>query len=204
MTPDPSTPAAPAALRIGIILGSTRPGRRGDQLASWVLDIAQRHGGATYELVDLADYHLGNLDEPGNPSLQQYQHAHTKVWAKLIAGFDGYVFLTPEYNHSLSGALKNALDYVYKEWNDKAAGIVCYGGWAAGVRAAEALRLILAELQVATVRAQTSVPLLATFATGAFVPTEPLTASVETMLAQLLAWTQGMRTVREAKALAAA
>lgn len=204
MSPTISCSSASPELRIGIILGSTRPGRRGDQLAAWVLDVAHRHGGAIYELIDLADYQLGNLDEPGNPNLQQYQHAHTRNWAQLIASFDGYVFLTPEYNHSISGALKNALDYVYKEWNDKAAAIVCYGGWAAEVRAGEALRLILAELQVATMRAQTSVPMRATFATGVFVPDAPLTDSVDTMLTQLLPWVTGMRGVREAKALAVA
>ncbi|GAB4027473.1 NADPH-dependent FMN reductase [Spirosoma koreense] len=190
----------PTQLRIGIILGSTRPGRRGDQLASWILDTAQHHGGARYELIDLADYHLGNLDEPGNPTLQQYQHEHTRIWGKLIDSFDGYVFITPEYNHSIPGALKNALDYVYKEWNDKAAGIVCYGGWAAGCRAAEALRIILPELQLATVRAQVCVSTHATFETGVFVPTAPLTTAVTLMFTQLLAWAKGMRSVREQKA----
>ncbi|GAA4634148.1 NAD(P)H-dependent oxidoreductase [Actinoallomurus vinaceus] len=192
------------ALRIGLILGSTRPGRRGEQIASWVLDTARAHGGADYELIDLAHHGLGNLDEGGNPNHQQYEHAHTRDWSALIDGFDGFVFLTPEYNHSFSGALKNALDYVYREWNDKAAGIVSYGGWAAGVRAAEALRLVLAELQVATVRAQPAVPLIPAFATGGFVPTEGLDVSVRGMLDQVIAWSGALRGVREAKAEAAA
>jgi len=102
--------------------------------------------------VDIADYHLPLLDEPLSPMLGQYTHAHTKAWAQTIASFDAYVFVTPEYNHSTSGALKNALDYLYHEWNNKAAGFVSYGG-AGGVRAVEHLRLILAELMVATVRA---------------------------------------------------
>ncbi|AKD57147.1 NADPH-dependent FMN reductase [Spirosoma radiotolerans] len=187
-------------LRIGIILGSTRPGRRGDKLASWLLERANSYGGAAYQLIDLADYELGNLDEPNNPSLQNYQHEHTRRWGKLIDSFDGYVFITPEYNHSIPGALKNALDYVYKEWNDKAAGIVCYGGWASGSRAAETLRIILPELQIATVRAQVCVSTHAVFGTGDFVPTASLTTSVELMLAQLLAWAKGMRNVREEKA----
>jgi NAD(P)H-dependent FMN reductase len=191
-------------LRIGIILGTTRPGRRGDQIASWVLGTARGHGGADYQLIDLAHHGLGNLDEPGNPNLQQYEHAHTRAWSQLIDGFDGFVFLTPEYNHSYPGALKNALDYVYREWNDKAAGIVSYGGWAAGVRAAEALRLVLAELQVATVRAQPAVPLIPAFSTGAFVPGEGLEASVHGLLDQVIAWSGALRGVREAKTRAAA
>ncbi len=188
------------ALRIGVILGSTRPGRRGDRIASWLLEAARAHGGADYELIDLADHRLGNLDEGGNPNLRQYQHAHTRDWSALIDGFDGFVFLVPEYNHSFPGALKNALDYVYREWNDKAAGIVSYGGWAAGVRAAEALRLVLAELQVATVRAQPAVPLIPTFSTGAFVPQEGLDTAVRTMLDQVIAWSGALRGVREARA----
>jgi len=187
------------ALRIGIILGSTRPGRRGEQIASWLLGAARAHGGADYELIDLAHHRLGNLDEGGNPTLQKYEHAHTRDWAELIDGFDGYVFLVPEYNHSFPGALKNALDYVYREWNDKAAGIVSYGGWAAGVRAAEALRLVLAELQVATVRAQPAVPLIPTFATGGFVPQDGLDAAVHGMLDQVIAWAGALKGVRGAK-----
>jgi len=192
------------ALRIGIILGSTRPGRRGEQIASWVLDTARTYGGADYELIDLAHHRLGNLDEGGNPNLRQYEHAHTRAWAELIDGFDGYVFLVPEYNHSFPGALKNALDYVYREWNDKAAGVVSYGGWAAGVRAAEALRLVLAELQVATVRAQPAVPLIPTFSTGTFVPQDGFEAAVHGMLDQVIAWAGALRGVREARSQAEA
>ena len=136
------------ALRIGIILGSTRPGRRGEQIASWVLEAARAHGGADYELIDLARHCLGNLDEGGNPNLQQYQHPHTRDWSAVIDGFDGFVFLVPEYNHSFPGALKNALDYVYREWNDKAAGIVSYGGIAAGTRATQALKQVLSTVKI--------------------------------------------------------
>lgn len=183
-------------LDIAIILGSTRPGRRGDQIASWLLATAREHRGASYELVDLADHQLGNLDEPGNPSHRAYEHAHTHAWSECVDRFDGYVFLVPEYNHSFPGALKNALDYVYQEWNDKAAGIVSYGGWAAGVRAAEALRLVLAELQVATVRSQPAIPLLQSFSSGAFVPEVDLDTRVGEMLDQVIAWSSALRGVR--------
>jgi NAD(P)H-dependent FMN reductase len=185
------------ALRIAIVLGSTRPGRRGAQIAPWVLETARRHNpGEEFELVDLADHGLRNLDEAGNPNHQKYEHAHTQAWSALIDSFDGYVFVVPEYNHSFPGALKNALDYVYREWNDKAAGIVSYGGWASGVRAAEALRLVLAELQVATVRLQPAISTHANFATGAFVPVEGLEASVVGMLGQLMRWSNALCSVR--------
>jgi NAD(P)H-dependent FMN reductase len=187
-------------LRIALVLASTRPGRRGDQIAAWVLDAARAHGDADYELIDLADHDLGNLDEPGNPSFQQYERDHTRAWGALIDGFDGFVFLVPEYNHSFPGALKNALDYVYREWNNKAAGIISYGGWAAGVRAAEALRLVLAELQVATVRAQPTISTRPSFSTGAFAPQEGLDTAVRGMLDQVIAWSGALRGVREAMA----
>lgn len=192
------------ALRIGIVLGSTRPGRRGEQIASWVLEAARARGGADYELIDLAHHRLGNLDEGGNPNLQQYEHPHTREWSAVVDAFDGFVFVVPEYNHSFPGALKNALDYVYREWNDKAAGIVSYGGWAAGVRAAEALRLVLAELQVATVRAQPTISTLPSFSTGAFVPQDGLDAAVRGMLDQVLTWSGALRGVREGKVRTAA
>jgi NAD(P)H-dependent FMN reductase len=187
-------------IRIAIILGSTRPGRRGDQIASWVLDAARSYGGADYEPIDLADHNLGNLDEAGNPNHQKYEHAHTREWGKLIDGFDGYVFVVPEYNHSFPGALKNALDYVYREWTNKTAGIVSYGGRVGGVRAAESLRLVLAELQLATVREQPAVMLHPTFSTGVFVATDSLKASAAEMLDQIIAWSTAMKSVRHAKA----
>ena len=85
--------------------------------------------------------------------MNQYSKPHTKAWAAKIATFDAFVFVTPEYNHSTSGALKNAIDFLYREWNDKAAGFVGYGG-AGGTRAVEHLRLIMGEIKVADVRAQ--------------------------------------------------
>ncbi|WP_052489003.1 NADPH-dependent FMN reductase [Streptomyces sp. 150FB] len=124
---------------------------------------------------------------------------HGRVRGELIDSFDGFVFLVPEYNHSFPGALKNALDYVYREWNDKAAGIISYGGWAAGVRAAEALRLVLAELQVATVRARPTISTHPSFSTGAYVPQEGIDTAVHGMLDQVTAWSGALRGVREAR-----
>ncbi len=148
--------------RIGIILGSTRPNRNGEQVAKWVYDIASRRSDAEFELVDLRDYPLPHLDEPLPPSMGQYQNEHTRQWADKIASFDGFVIVTPEYNHSTSGVLKNAIDYLYAEWNNKAVGFVSYGG-VGGARAAEHLRLVAGELQMADVRQQVALSLLTEF-----------------------------------------
>jgi NAD(P)H-dependent FMN reductase len=140
-------------LKIGIILGSTRPGRNGEAVAKWAYEIAQKRTDAEFELVDLAEFELPILDEPAPASTGQYVHAHTRAWSKKVASFDGYVFVTPEYNHGPSGALKNAIDYLNNEWADKAAGFIGYGA-ALGARSVEQLRLVMASLQVATVTAQ--------------------------------------------------
>src|SRR6201981_1134049 len=132
--------------RIGIILGSTRPNRNGEQVAKWVYHFAAQRPDAEYELVDLRDYQLPHLDEPLPPSMGQYQNEHTKAWADKIASFDGFIMVTPEYNHSTSGVLKNAIDYLYAEWNNKAVGFVSYGG-GRGARGGEPLRLAGGELQ---------------------------------------------------------
>jgi NAD(P)H-dependent FMN reductase len=139
------------AQQIAVVLGSTRPGRNGEAVARWAYDLAGKRDDAEFELLDIAAFDLPMLDEPVPPSMAQYGHEHTKRWAAKVAEFDGYIFVTPEYNHSTPAALKNALDYLYAEWNNKAAGFVSYGS-AGGIRAVEQLRLTMAELQVATVR----------------------------------------------------
>jgi NAD(P)H-dependent FMN reductase len=190
-------------LKIGIILGSTRPGRNGAQVAQWVKDQVDLDTRAEFEVVDLADFNLPNYDEAIPASMGQYQNEHTQAFAAAIAKFDGFIILTPEYNHSISGALKNAFDFVYGEWNNKAAAIVSWGS-VGGARAAEHVRLILAELQVATVRAQ----LMFTFANDfadftTFSPNAGAAAAVEPMLDQLVSWSAALKSVRENAEVAA-
>lgn len=182
--------------KIAIILGSTRPGRNGEAVARWVHDLAAKRDDAQFELVDLADYPLPHLDEPVPPSLGQYTKEHTRTWSAKIAEFDGYVFVTPEYNHSTSGALKNAIDYLFREWNNKAAGFVSYGS-TGGTRAVEHLRLIMGELMVADVRAQVALSLLTDFREyREFTPAAHHEQSLSTLLDQVVTWSQALRTVR--------
>jgi NAD(P)H-dependent FMN reductase len=153
---------------------------------------------------DIRDFNLPLLDEPAPPSRGNYTQPHTRAWAARIQPFDGFVFVTPEYNHSTSGALKNALDFLYKEWNNKAAAFVAYGS-AGGVRAVEHLRLIMGELQIADVRAQVMLSLLTDFENySTFKPASHHEQTARTMFDQLLAWSAAMRTVRRSAASAAA
>ena len=125
-------------VRIAIMLGSTRPGRRGDQVARWVYEQAVTHTAREreieYELVDLADIDLPLLDEPLPAAIGEYAHEHTRRWSELVGSFGGFIFVIPEYNHAMPAVVKNAIDYLFTEWNDKAAGFVSYG-FTGGVRA---------------------------------------------------------------------
>lgn len=182
--------------RIAIISGSTRPNRVGPQIADWVLQHAQQHGGAEFELVDLNDYQLPLLDEPMPPAMGQYSQDHTKKWAEKIASFDGFIFVTAEYNHSVPGALKNAVDYLYAEWNDKAIGFVSYGS-AGGTRAVETWRQIAAELQMADVRAQVFLPFSSDFADmSTFQPSEGATGALDDVYTQVVRWAEALKPLR--------
>lgn len=183
---------------IGIIVGSTRPGRKAVDVAEWVLRAGSHRRDATLEVVDLAEHDLPLLDEPVPAAMGDYRHEHTRAWAKLVGSFDGYVFVTPEYNHSVPAALKNALDYVYAEWNNKAAGCVSYGV-AGGTRAAEQLRLILAELQVADVRAQVTLSLFHDFVDmNYFRPQPHQEQALAGLLDQVVVWSEALTRVRAA------
>ncbi|MFE4252342.1 NADPH-dependent FMN reductase [Streptomyces sp. NPDC056910] len=190
-------------LKIGIILGSTRPNRNGEQVAKWVLDIASRRDDARFELIDLRDHPLPHLDEPLSPMFGQYQNEHTKQWAAEIASFDGFVIVTPEYNHGIPGVLKNAIDFLYAEWNNKAVGFVSYGG-VGGVRAVEHLRLVAAELQMADVRQQVALSMITEFENfRVFKPGEHSLPALNTMFDQVIAWSTALAPLRMASAVAA-
>jgi NAD(P)H-dependent FMN reductase len=137
--------------RIGIILSSTRPGRFADTPALWLWDIVSKRSDAEFELVDLRDYPLPFFDETRPPIYGPPENNVAIRWGAKMASLDGYIFVTGEYNHGVTGVLKNALDYAYAEYNRKPATFVGYGG-AGGARAIEQLRLVLAELQVASLR----------------------------------------------------
>ncbi|GLW07372.1 FMN reductase [Microtetraspora sp. NBRC 13810] len=187
-------------MKIAIVVGSTRPGRKAETIARWVRDIAAKRGDAEYDILDIADYDLPLFDEPMPPALGGYTLPHSHNWAATIASYDGFVFVTPEYNHGPSGALKNALDFLFAEWNHKAAAFVGYGA-SGGVRAVEHLRLVLANLAIAAVRPQVELSLFHDFAEmTTFTPGAHQEEAVTGMLDDLVRWTGALKTVRESAA----
>ncbi len=183
-----------------VIAASTRPGRKGVAVARWFRQQVEQHGVFEVELVDLAEVGLPAFDEPNHPRLQQYTHQHTRDWSATISRADAFVFVTPEYNHSLPGSLKNALDFLYVEWADKAAGIVSYGGVSAGLRAATALKPVLASLRVVPVLEAVSIPFVAQFLdeNDEFVPNAELEVGAKAMLEELQRLTGALRPLRAA------
>ncbi|MGB5952013.1 MAG: NAD(P)H-dependent oxidoreductase [Ornithinimicrobium sp.] len=186
----------PTDLKIAVIIASSRPQRVGPTVAQWFMDHTTSRTDATYDLIDLADQNLPNLDEGTPAAAQDYTQEHTKAWSATIAAYDGYVFVTPEYNRGMPGQLKNALDFLYVEWNDKAAGLVCYGS-SGGLRAAEALKQVLSELQIATVRAQVSVSIFDDMEDFSTMTPRPFQdGNIETMLDQLERWAGAFKPLR--------
>ncbi|MCP1144897.1 NADPH-dependent FMN reductase [Lysinibacillus endophyticus] len=177
-------------MKIGIILGSTREGRVSPQVGKWVKELADKRGDAEYEIIDIADFKLPFLGEPGA------DNTGVSAWSEKVNACDGFVFIVQEYNHSITGALKNALDLLREEWNNKAAGIVSYGS-VGGARAAEHLRGILGELLVADVRVHPALSLFTDFENGnVFKPSEHQEKSVNDMLDQVIPWATALKTIR--------
>jgi NAD(P)H-dependent FMN reductase len=181
--------------KIAIIVGGTRPGR-GEAVARWVQDIARQRTEADYEIVDIADYGLPDPDEPAPPSQREDRRPRPQAWAEKIGSFDGYVFVTPEYNHPVSGALKSAIDVPCIEWHNKAAGFVTYGIGGGSCSVAN-LRLVMTELQIADVQAQVALSLYTDFTDLTdFTPAAHRADTVECMLHQVVGWSTALASLR--------
>jgi NAD(P)H-dependent FMN reductase len=174
--------------RLHIIVGSTRPGRRGPVIADWFHALALRHAGFDTELVDLAKVGLPLLDEPRPPQRGQYEHDHTRRWSETVSAADAFVFVVPEYNHSYNAATKNALDYLAKEWQGKPVAFVGYGGVAAGARAVQALLPVVIALGMVPVAGAVHIPFvrLSFTADGTFEPAPGLVENATGVLDDLL------------------
>lgn len=196
-------------VKIAVVNGSTRPRRQSTSVVEWVMSASDRHeavksGDVTVEVLDLADFGLPLLDEATPPMFGEYAHEHTRRWAAAVGEYDAYVFVTPEYNHSVPAALKNAIDYLYAEWNHKVAGFVSYGVLT-GSRAVEHLRLALLELKVANVRSQVGLSAFTDFevidpedmaAPGRCVPGEHQEPTLFEMLDEMIEWSRALKPLR--------
>ena len=185
-------------LKIGIVLGSTRKGRNGEAVAEWIYHFAKnREDGVSYEWVDLVDYDLPFYGSEISIERQHVADSAIHAWTQKMASFDGYIFVTPEYNHATSGVLKNALDYLNREVNNKACGFVGYGGLG-GARAIENLRLIVGELQMADVRTAVTFSLMTDFENmSVFRPADYHEKNANQMIDQVVAWSEALCAVRE-------
>ncbi|MCP2164810.1 NADPH-dependent FMN reductase [Goodfellowiella coeruleoviolacea] len=192
-TVESATDTQASTLKVGIIVGTTRPGRKAEDVANWVREIGSRRTDATFEVVDIAEHALPHLDEPEPARSGNYVQPHTQAWAKRIAGLDAFVFVTPEYNGFFPGSLKNALDFLYAEWTNKAAGIVSYGV-GGGNRAAEQLRTLLGNLEVTAVSAGVSLTFDDDFENfSRFTPSEPQEKNVVALLDELVAQSAALK-----------
>jgi NAD(P)H-dependent FMN reductase len=185
--------------KIKILTGSTRPGRFNIQPAAWLFDIAKKRTDIEVELIDLQALALPFLDEPATPMHKQYSKDHTFAWSKIVHEADGFVFVTPEYNHSYAPALKNALDYLFYEWHHKPVAFVSYGSLAGGSRAVEHLRGVAAELKMYDLREQILLPNYweNLGADGKYAFTELQEKGAEELLNSVAFWAQELKLSRE-------
>lgn len=183
-------------LKIGIVVGSVRKGRNAEAVSKWMYNFACKRQDADYELVDLINYRLPLLGQEIHAEQQEEANSAIRNWSQKMATYDGYIFITPEYNHSVGGALKNALDYLKPELNNKAASFVGYGSLG-GARAHENMRLILGELQVADIQTAVNFSLMTDFQNMTlFKPADYHEGNANKMLDQLLAWSGALKTLR--------
>lgn len=189
-----------------IIIASTRPGRVGPSVASWINERAVAHGGFDVELVDLAEINLPMFDEPKHPRFRQYVHQHTKDWSATIERADAFIFVVPEYNYGFNAAIKNAIDYLNAEWQHKPVGFVSYGGVAAGTRAVQMLKQVITTLKMVPMFDAVNIPFVQQFLDEErrLQPNDIMEGAATAMLDELVRWTVSLRSLRDPAAQATA
>ena len=188
-----------------VISSTTRPGRNGPIIASWISDVAEQHDSFDVEMVDLGEINLPMMGESNHPRLKKYEHEHTKQWSAKIDEADAFIFVTAEYNHTYPASLQNALQYLSQEWNYKAAGIVSYGGVSGGTRAYIDLKRDLLTFKMAPLLEAVNIPFYAQFIDdeNQLVPNDVMKKSAANMLDELARWSAGMKVIKENKAVSA-
>lgn len=182
------------------VIASTRPTRVGLPVAEWFCGEAEEHGGFDVEVADLAELRLPLMDEPAHPRLREYQHRHTLDWSATVDRADAFVFVLPEYNHSFTAPLKNAIDYLNQEWRDKAVGFVAYGGVSAGTRALTAIKPVVTALRMVPAVEAVTIPFVGQFldAERRIRPNDVMRQASTAMLDELGRLTGALRALRAA------
>jgi NAD(P)H-dependent FMN reductase len=186
-----------------IIVASTRPGRAGLPVGQWTHEQATAHGGFTkVELLDLAEVGLPFMNEPNHPRMQQYVHQHTRDWSATISEADAFVFVMPEYNHGYNAELKNAIDYLFNEWNHKAVGLVSYGAVAGGTRAAQQIKQVLSAVKMTPLVESVVVPFVFNLidAEGNVAGDDAMAGAAKAMFDEIIRVDAALRPLREGAA----
>ena len=185
-------------LNLKMIIGSTRPGRVGPAVADWIIERARARGDFEVVVTDLAELNLPMFDEPNHPRLHQYLHQHTKDWSAIVDAADAFVIVTPEYNYGYPASVKNAIDYLHREWQHKPVGFVSYGGVAAGTRAVQQLKQVVTTLRMLPVTDSVNIPFYNQFldSDGVFQPNAVLEQAADAMLDELVRTEAALRPLR--------
>lgn len=186
-------------VKIKIVVGSTRPTRVGPKIAEWVFEQAKKESGIDYELLDVASFNLPVLDEPESALTGNYANDHTKAWSAAVKEADGFIFVTPEYNHGVPGNFKNAVDYLFAEWNHKPVSFVSYGANAGGARATEQWRAIVAQLKMHDLSDHV---LITNYwenlnETGSFSPQDHHSQALAAVLKEIAFWSENLVPIRQ-------
>jgi NAD(P)H-dependent FMN reductase len=186
--------------KLQIIIASTRPGRVGLPVGQWIHERALGHGAFDIDLVDFAELKLPFMDEPNHPRLRRYTHQHTRDWSARVDAADAFVFVIPEYNHGFNAPLKNAIDYLHHEWTYKPVGFVSYGGVAAGTRALQMLKPVVAVLKMTPISEAVNIPFVSQFIDdeGLLRPNEAMEQAATAMLDELQRVEATLRPLRPA------
>ena len=185
-------------INLKIITASTRPERKGIHVSQWVIESAKSNPSFQVEHFDLKEVNLPFLDEPHHPRFHNYTKQHTKDWSNKISGGDAYVFVIPEYNYGYTAPLKNAIDFLFREWAYKVAGIVSYGGVAGGTRATQMFKQVLTTLKMVPVTESLPIPFFSShIKDDVFVPTEVLNNGLHDMFQEMIKVDKGLRVIRE-------
>lgn len=184
--------------KLKIISATVRPGRKGPIIAEWISGLAKQSGLFEVELIDLGELKLPLMDEPNHPAMKKYEHEHTKKWSAKIDEADAFIFVTGEYDFGYPAPLRNALEYLYQEWNFKAGGIVSYGGVSAGTRAANALKNDLATFKVVPIYEMVNIPFFTEHINeeDVFEPVESSVKAANVLFKELVRWTKGLKSIK--------